>query len=373
MSAGPIPDRVRASVFVAPGAPLEPRTFPRPDLAEGEALVEVACCTLCGSDLHTYLGRRHGPTPSVLGHEAVGRIAALGPGAPPRDLQGAALSIGDRVSWSVAASCGECFFCRDGLPQKCTRLRKYGHESCDGPHPLSGGLAEYCHLVRGTAIVRVPPELPDAVASSANCATATVAAAWRLAGGCREKTVVIQGAGLLGLTAAAMAQVGGAARVIVADVDPQRLAIAARFGAAACANIAADADRLPTEVMQSTDGRGADVILEMSGAAQAVQQGLALLRTGGKYILVGAVRPVGTVPLDLEHVVRRMWTIQGVHNYAPADLATAIDFLAQHHRSFPFGDLVARVFPLEAADEAFRAMASTGAIRVAVAGHMPRR
>jgi alcohol dehydrogenase len=302
----------------------------------------------------------------VLGHEAVGRIVALGPGEPPRDGAGGALAIGDRVSWSVAASCGECFFCRHELPQKCTRLFKYGHEACNGAHPLSGGMAEHCHLVAGTAIFRVPEVIPDTVASSANCATATVAAAMRTAGGSRGKTVVIQGAGLLGLTAAAMACVEGAARILVADIDPRRLATARRFGADDVIDVAQEPNRLADVVQEATGGRGADLILELSGSPDAVRQGLSMLRTGGCYVLVGAVKPIGAVPLDPEQLVRRMWSLHGVHNYAPNDLATAIEFLAAHWDRFPFAELVGEEFHLAQSDEAFECMVATGAVRVAV-------
>lgn len=366
MSDSAIPAEIRASVFVAPGEPLELWSFPRPELAPGESLVKVVCSTLCGSDLHTYLGKRSGPAPSILGHEAVGRVAAFGPGEAPRDGRGDVLAIGDRVSWSVAASCGACFFCRHELPQKCVQLFKYGHEACCGAHPLSGGMAEYCHLASGTAIFRVPEEVPDAVASSANCATATVAAAMRVAGGSRGKTVLIQGAGLLGLTAAAMARVDGAERVIVADVDSRRLATAERFGADVVVDVASDPMALVAVVRAATDGRGADLILEMSGSAEAIRQGLSLLRIGGQYVFVGAVKPIGTVPLDPEQLVRRMWSLHGVHNYAPVDLAAAIDFLAEHWRRFPFVEMAADEFPLEQAEAAFQRMVEVGAIRVAV-------
>jgi len=361
-----VPDQIRASVFVAPGQPLELRSFPRPTLAPGETLVEVVCCTLCGSDLHTYLGARRGPAPSVLGHEAVGRIVAFGPGPAPRDAHGGALSIGDRISWSVAASCGACYFCRNELPQKCTGLFKYGHESCCGNHPLSGGLAEFCHLLPGTPILRAPEAIPDVVASFANCATATAAAALRAAGACRGQTVLVQGAGLLGLTAAAMARVADAHEVIGADVDDDRLALAGRFGASTTVNVAAAPGALRDAVASRTDQRGADAIFEMSGSPAAVGQGLEVLRTGGRYVLVGAVKPVGAVPLDVEQVVRRMWRIQGVHNYAPVDLAAALYFLANHLGQFPFAELVAAEYPLQEADAAFQAMAAHRPVRIAV-------
>jgi alcohol dehydrogenase len=177
---------------------------------------------------------------------------------------------------------------------------------------------------------------------------------------------MIQGAGLLGLTAAAMARIDGAERVLVADIDAERLATAKRFGADAVIDIAHEHESLAEIVRTATDNRGADVIFEMSGSAVAMQQGLPLLRTGGCYILVGAVKPIGTIPLDPEQVVRRMWTLRGVHNYAPSELATAIDFLAKHWDRFPFVEMVGDEFSLDRADEAFQQMLATGAIRIAV-------
>jgi len=195
----------RAMVFHEAGRPLELKRYPLPRLAEGEVLVRITCCTLCGSDVHTYEGRRSAPLPTILGHEIIGQVAQLPPGPEVRDHQGVPLDLGDRITWSVAASCGGCFFCNDGLPQKCKGLFKYGHERISERHQLSGGLAEHCHLAAGTAIFRLPSELSDAVACPANCATATVAAAMRYSGDQRDRVVLIQGAGMLGLTAAAMA------------------------------------------------------------------------------------------------------------------------------------------------------------------------
>src|SRR5262245_2931038 len=121
----------RVVLFHGPGQPLEMVTHPVPEPAGGEVLVRISCCTLCGSDLHTHAGRRSGPVPAVLGHEITGRIEAFGPDAPRTDITGAALAVGDRITWSLVVSCGDCFFCRGDLPQKCERLFKYGHERAD--------------------------------------------------------------------------------------------------------------------------------------------------------------------------------------------------------------------------------------------------
>jgi alcohol dehydrogenase len=352
-------------IFEGPRRPLASRSFSWPELSAGEVLVEVTFATLCGSDLHTYQGRRQTPCPTILGHEILGRVVAL-PGTGAADLAGAPLAVGDRVTWSIAASCKECFYCQRGLPQKCERLFKYGHERIVASHPLSGGLAEFCHLARGTAVLRVPDTMPDEVACPANCATATIAAALRVAGECRHGAVLIQGAGMLGLTAAAMASAGGAREIIVCDPDAGRLRRATQFGATRAVHLAADGDVLEQAVQQATDSRGVDVALELSGSPEAVETGLQLLRIGGCYVLVGAVFPTRDVALPAEQVVRRLLRIEGVHNYTPADLQRAIDFLTAHHTRYPFGELVSGRFALAEADAAFQHAIASQAPRVAV-------
>lgn len=148
---------------------------------EGEVLVRIDLATVCGSDLHTVNGKRPSPVPALLGHEQVGTVLAVGPGAPSC-VDGTAVVPGMRVVWSVTASCGTCPRCLRDHPQKCRDLRKYGHESLDEQAPLTGGFATHCVLLPGTAIVAVPEGLPDAVAAPASCATATVAAAIAAAG-----------------------------------------------------------------------------------------------------------------------------------------------------------------------------------------------
>jgi alcohol dehydrogenase len=352
-------------VFHGPGRPLELRRCPLPHLADGEVLVRITCCTLCGSDSHTYEGRRSTPCPTVLGHEVLGRVAKLPTGCVVHDHEGVPIEIGDRITWSVAASCGSCFFCQDGLPQKCERLFKYGHERISDQHPLSGGLADYCHLVAGTAIFRVPSELSDAVACPANCATATVAAAMRYAGPCAGRVVLVQGAGMLGLTAAAMAASAGAREVIVCDTSAERLLRASRFGATRAVG-ADDAAALRAAVEQATSGRGVDVAIDVSGAPAAMEAGIELLRIGGRYVWVGAVFPERPLAVSAETIVRKVLSIQGVHNYAQEDLGTAVNFLQHHRAQFPFAELVAETFALEDAGVAFLHASQSGALRVGV-------
>lgn len=355
-----------ATIFHESSVPLTLETFPLPRLGQGEVLVRITCATICGSDVHTFLGRRSTPVPTILGHEIMGIVAALDPDQPACDYTGRPLEIGDRITWSIAASCGNCFFCQRDVPQKCESLFKYGHERIVPEHPLSGGLAEYCHLAAGTAVVTVPNALPDPVACPANCATATVAAALRVGALNPGDSVLIQGAGMLGLTAAAMASSRGAQQVIVCDVDAARVERAARFGATQTLRVGKDERELIEMVREMTEGRGVDLAVEMSGANSAVQTGVKLPRIGGRYVLIGSTYPTPPVEFDPEAVVRRCLSIVGNHNYRPGDLADAVSFLSQHGHEFPFADLVHDAFALDQSEEAFKHAINGESLRVAV-------
>ena len=170
---------------------------------------------------------------------------------------------------------------------------------------------------------------------------------------------------MLGLTTAAMASAQGAAAVIVTDVVQQRLGRAAAFGATHAVNVSQPA-ALTATLRDVSGGRGADLIFEMSGAPAAVEQSIDQLRIGGQLILVGAVFPTRAAHVPAEQVVRKLLRIDGVHNYTPADLVTAVEFLERSAGSYPFETLVAGEFPLREVNAAFQVAGSGAAIRVAV-------
>ena len=356
----------RYALFHGPGEPLQMQQAPDPELGPGEALVSVDLCTLCGSDLHSYQGHREVPCPGVLGHEMVGRLVAVGGDQPLVDASSARIELGDRLTWSITAHCGECFFCQHGLPQKCTTLYKYGHQQHDSTSPLSGGLADHCRLVKGTTLVRIPDGLEDAVVAPANCATATVAGACRVAGIGAGATVLVQGAGMLGLTAVAMARQLGAREVLVSDLDGERLARAEQFGATRTV-LATDQEELDRAIRSVSEQDGVDVVLELSGSPAACEKGVSCLRIGGTLVLVGTVFPTDPIAVDPETVVRRCLKIEGLHNYQPADLVAAIRFLAACSFQQEFGALVEQVFPLSELEAAFQAAIEGGYCRVGVA------
>ncbi|MCK9794271.1 zinc-binding dehydrogenase [Isoptericola sp. 4D.3] len=299
---------------------------PLPAPGPGEVLVRVLLATVCGSDRHTVSGRRTSPSPSVLGHEAVGEVVEVGPGGAVGD-DGGALAPGDRVVWGVTVACGACDRCRDGRTTKCRSVRKVGHEPFDSAWPLSGTYARHLLLPAGATVARVPATVPDALAAPAGCATATVMATVEAAGTLAGRRVLVSGAGMLGVAAVVAAVDAGAAAVVVTDPDPGRRALAARFGA--------------TETVGTQDALDAtDVAIELSGASAAVSRCLDALDVGGRLVLAGSVAPAPAVPLDPERVVRGWLTVTGVHNYEPRHLRAALGLLERTRGAVPWGDLV---------------------------------
>lgn len=349
-----------ARVFVGAGHPHETIAVPGVVLGAGEAVVQVELATICGSDVHTASGHRSAPIPTVLGHEYVGRVIQLGDDTVTY-IDGSRVRIGDRVVWSIFAACGACDRCLRGTAQKCRELRKYGHERVATQWELNGGFATHVHLLRGTTIVKAPAHLPAEVLAPATCGTATAWAAVEAAAAVIEVStalVLVSGAGLIGLTATAMATARGA-RVIVSDPDPARRALALRFGAV---GVVDPRDRRSlSAALAAEDAVDVDLVIEASGARAAVAGALGVIAVSGAIILVGSVFPTEAIALDPEQVVRSCITVRGVHNYPPAALAAAVAFLAAQHTTYPFAELVGEVRALDDLDAALGIAAAPGA------------
>ncbi len=360
----------KAAVFEKVGKPLEIQDFEVPkELEPGAALCRVKLSTVCGSDLHTTTGRRKEPTPLILGHEIVGELVALGDELDT-DGFGDKLRVGDRVSWTIMASCGQCYYCKKNLPQKCESLKKYGHAAHNDPElksGLVGGYGEYVYILPGTTLFKIPDVLSDEVATPANCALSTVVNAVDTIGIERGDTVLIQGAGLLGLNAAALACEAGAKQVISTDVVDSRLEMAKRFGATTIVNMkSVPFEKTKEQVLEATEGRGADVVIEVSGVKAVTRQAVEVLRIGGRYLIAGLVTPGSMLDIDGNQVTRKYLTIKGIHNYRPDHLGQAIKFLEKHHTKYPFDELVGITFPLKEINEALQASATGKFIRVGV-------
>ncbi|MEV4615464.1 zinc-binding dehydrogenase [Kitasatospora sp. NPDC049258] len=345
-----------AAIWSGPTKGFSVEQQPLPRLLPGEVLVRVELATVCGSDLHTIAGDRPTPLPTVLGHEAVGLVEAVGGQVTTAD--GRPVVPGQRITWTIGTSCGTCRRCTRGVPQKCESVRKYGHEAITDHWRLNGGLATHCHLVAGTGLVTVPAALPAEVAAPANCATATVVCAARRTELTAGDTVVVIGCGMLGLTAIAYARDLGAEHVIACDVDASRRELALGFGA----TVVCSPGALETAVREF----GSDVVLELSGNHKAVQSALDLVGLDGRVALVGSVSPGPTVAFEPNTFVRNLTHVVGSHNYAVEDLAEAVNFLVRTPVQDRFAQLVPDSFPLSDIDAAVAAARTGAAPRIAV-------
>jgi putative phosphonate catabolism associated alcohol dehydrogenase len=356
----------RCVVFHGEGRPLTLETVPVPPLQRGEILVRNEYTTLCRSDLNTFSGKRTERTPTILGHEIVGRIEAMGPGAPERDARGVRLEPGCRVTWAIYASDPDSALARLGIPQKGAGLFKYGHEPITASNHLHGGLSEFCILRQHTPVVRLDRHVPLPVLALINCSVATVAGSLRLAGPVAGRNVLVTGAGMLGVIACAMCSVAGAGLVVAVDLDPVRLATAREFGAGATIQLGAQRPALPQAV--ASMGAPAPFLagLDYSGIPGTMEALLASLGIGGTAVFIGATFPHRPIEVNAEALIRNVHTIRGLHNYNQEDLLAAVSFIEEQQGRFPFARLVHDGFDLAHAAEAFDEGLRSGAHRVGV-------
>jgi putative phosphonate catabolism associated alcohol dehydrogenase len=356
-----------AAVYEAPNEPFVLKEFPLRPARQGEVLVRVRMSTICRSDIHSYEGRRPNPCPGILGHEIIGVIEQIGAGIE-QDMRGEPLKIGDRITWSEYFFEGQCYY-REilDMPQKCQGLRKYGHDlASEDPHFL-GGFAEYCYILPGTFILKLPTELSDEEATPLNCGVATMASVTEAAAIGLGHAVVIQGLGLLGLYGAAMAKARGARCVIGLDAVPARLEIATKFGVDHALNITgATAQSVVAQVRALCSPDGADAVVEVCGIPDVIPQGLQMLRIGGRYVIAGLVNPDANVTIDANMLVKRWITMRGVHNYHPRHLLQALDFVMANRDRFPFREIVDAKFALSDLDAAFKKAAERTVLRAAI-------
>ncbi|RLI77508.1 hypothetical protein DRP07_12130 [Archaeoglobales archaeon] len=360
----------RAILFLGSGKPLEEREFPLPKEVEPHALlVKTTMATVCGSDMHTWKGRRPFPTPSILGHKIVGEILEIGESID-RDTAGRSISRGDRITWTIMSNCGVCKFCRmEGLPQKCLSLFKYGHVRSDIPPYFTGGFAEYVYIKPGTCVFKIPEDMEDREAVPLMCAAATVTGGLESAKVELCDNIVIQGAGMLGLYAAAIAKERGAKKVIVIDISDDRLKLAEEFGADITVNASNLSEKdVINEVKNATEGWGADLVMEVTGVPSVIPLGIKMLRIGGRYILHGALYPKDEFTLDGHDVITKCLTLIGLHNYDARHLGLVLDFVYKYRDKYPFRKLVGPEFPLtvDGVTRALKALENREAIRPAV-------
>jgi alcohol dehydrogenase, propanol-preferring len=324
---------VQAAVFHGSGQPMVVGDIPRPSLGPGDALVKVAACGFCHTDLH-YLDHAT-PTakspPLVLGHEISGVIEELGEDAPER-------VVGERVLVPAILPCGRCPTCRLGRGNLCPHLQMVGNH-------LDGGFAEFVR-VPARELVPLPADLDlkrSAVIADA-LTTPYHAVVHRARVRCGDWVVVV-GCGGVGVNAVQFAAAAGA-NVIAVDLRPEKLEVARRLGACDAMNPSEHAD-LGREIRKRTAG-GADVAIEVVGRPETVTLALSTLRRGGRLCVVGYSEGVAPVPLN--RLMFFEYEIVGSLGCRPVDYPRVIEMVRQG--TVRLDEVVTATLPLERIAEA---------------------
>lgn len=324
--------------------------LPQPMAAPGEAVISVGRAGICGSDIHYFTDGRVGrfvpKRPLVLGHEFAGTIVAIGDGAD-RDL------IGARVTVDPSMPCGRCSYCRSGRYNLCESMRFFGSASCD-PH-LNGGFAEFVSAPVANCF-RITDRLSFSEAAMTEPLSVAVHAVLRC-GLVPGKTALVTGGGTIGQLIALVLRAFGARQVTLSDIEafPRKIAVA---GGADLALDAGDAG-FPSMAAEVSGG-GFDLVFEASGAAAALEQGLAATRRGATIVQVGTLP--ASVSLPLNDLMARELNLVGSFRFANV-FATALSLIESQR--VDLRPLISSVYPLADVAEAMgRAVAKTETIKV---------
>lgn len=291
-----IPQHMQGLVKAAPAPGAQLEEVPVPKIGPLDVLIKVLAASICGTDLHIYSwdpwAQNRVRPPLVFGHEFAGEVVAVGADVTT-------VSVGAYVAAESHVVCGTCYECRHGLRHICRRVKIVG---VDRP----GAFAQYVALPAGNAWPtnpRFPPEIATIQEPMGNAVHAALSAP--IAG----STVAIFGAGPIGLFAVPIARASGAAKIITVEPSEFRRDLAVTMGS----DIVIDprSDAVVYRILEETEGEGADVVLEMSGNAQAITQGLSALRYGGYVSLLGI--PSRPLELDLaDGVIFKGATVRGI-------------------------------------------------------------
>lgn len=327
------------------------RRVRRPEPGPGEAVLKIEANTICGTDLRIVSGAKTaGVRPGViLGHEFAGRVAAVGDGV-------AGVPVGAQATCSIVVGCLRCAACQSGREHLCENLILFGYE-------LDGGLAEYLLVPRvamehGNLVV-VERELPATTLALAEPVSCCLNGARQVAVAPGE-TVVVLGAGPIGLLHIALARLAGA--TIFATGRPGRLEAALSLGATEAFDLTGDA--LTREIMQRTGGRGADVVIVAVGDLSLVNQALELAAFGGRVNYFAGFPKGSAATMDPNLIHYRELLVSGGSNARRADVARAVGLLSSG--ALDVGSMVTHQFPLSELDEAMAAVRQRRGLKVAV-------
>jgi L-iditol 2-dehydrogenase len=359
---------VLAAVMPAPHAAIELRELPEPALEPDAALLAVELSEVCGTDVHLHEGRLAGvPYPIIPGHVSVGRLEKIR--GRMLDVHGRPFAEGDRITFlDVHRTCHACWYCLVAKAgTRCPQRKVYGitYGLADG---LTGGWSSRIYLKPGTRCLRLDGADP-ARFMAGGCGLPTALHAVQRAGVELDDTVLVLGSGPVGLSCIILAAMRGAGRVLCIGAPARRLDTARAVGAAEVLNIEQHGEDARRDwVHQHTDGRGADVTIEATGAPAAVVQAMRCTRDAGRVVVVGQYTDCGDASfnphadLNRKHLdIRGCWGSDYSHFY----LATRI--MADDRRSRPWSLLHLERFGLPQANEALAAVAAGRVVKALIA------
>lgn len=343
-------DSMKAVVYHAPGD-IRVETVPVPSCGEDELRVKIDACAVCGTDLKTYLhGNPRIKAPMVMGHEFTGLIETVGERV-------AGFAVGERIVMATSVSCGKCAYCKRGWPNLCADLVPMGFS-------YPGGMAEYTTIparaIANGHVVKVPEGVAAEHAALAEPLSCTVNACENCHIG-QGDTVLVIGAGPMGIMNACMAREFGAAKLIVAEINDTRLAMCEPFGFDRLVNPATE--DLADVVMAETDGIGADVAIVAAPAAPPQEGAPLLVRKRGTVCLFASL-PKGksTISVDSRPIHYGELRIVGTSDSTPAHVARAVQLLSGG--SIPADQLASHVLGLDDLFKAYELMQSGESLRV---------
>ncbi|MBX3467312.1 MAG: alcohol dehydrogenase catalytic domain-containing protein [Planctomycetes bacterium] len=349
---------MRQALLQAPGK-LELRDVPDLTPGPGELVVRVDVALTCGTDLKTYRrGHPKLPMPTPLGHEYTGVVAAVGEGVTR-------FRPGDAVVAAPSAPCGACDPCAAGLENLCDRI--------DGTTMAWGAFAEQiripAHVARKNVFLR-PPGLAPTEAALLEPLACVVNGVARL-DLTRAETVVVLGAGPIGLLFVALLRRQGVPRVLAAGRHAGRLEAALAMGAHEVVDLGADASdpQALARAVRARAPRGACAVVECVGRPEAWLGAIASVRKGGEVLLYGGCAAGTTVPVDAHRLHYDALTLKGAFHFTPADVRVALDLLTR--RALPLARLVSAEVPLARLQEALDALCRGEALKLAIVPGSP--
>ncbi len=331
---------------------LEAMDIELPDIDENSALLRLEACGICGSDYEQFEGVLRTPVPVIPGHEPLGVIERIGDKAARRW----GVDVGDRVAVETMLSCRHCSACLGGTYHLCDERMIYSYIPLSEEPGLWGGYAQYMYLHPNSVLHKVNPDIPASIAVIFNPLGAGFRWAVDMPDARPGDTVVIMGPGQRGLASVIALRHVGVTDIIVTGLaaDAEKLALARLYGAREIIDV--DNENVVHRVKELTNGRGADIVVDVSSyATQPVADALQLVKVGGQIILAGVkgFKPVDNFVSDL--IVMKEATIKGAIGVTSTSYRQAIDVIESGQ--VDFSSMHTHDFDLEDAELAIRTLA----------------